>query len=347
MRRPQGRYFPGLAVLARHRPPAGRRPGVAVPLPGGAGAGRRRRRARGDAAERPAGRGGRPEAGVRGRVRRRADHLSGRGSDSQPDSRDMRTYRLGARQAPPLGDMQAEAEGDTEDMNRERAETHLRLLAEEELRRATAQPSDRTSGSQPEDEAVRSASVTGTLAGSAAVPDAFMASRRGRSAGRLAWRCPGEPVQRTGRRARRGRGHRDSDRLARHPGHCHGDTPPARARDHPGPARCPGHRHDRRRGTPHHPGRQPGRAGTAGALAARPAMSLPGALAGSGAWLAPGCSRRSRTPARRAPLRPHSPGWHARARTSAWRRPEGDHAGGTGPAGGKLGTRSCHGFRRS
>jgi hypothetical protein len=38
---------------------------------------------------------------------------------------------------------------------------------------------------------VRSASVTGTLAGSAAVPDAFMASRRGWSAGRPAWRCPG------------------------------------------------------------------------------------------------------------------------------------------------------------
>ena len=93
----------------------------------------------------------------------------------------MRIYRLGARQAADsaaLGDMQAEAEGDTEDMNRERAETHLRLLAEEELRRATARPSDGTSGSQPEDEVVRSASVTGTLAGSAAVPDAFMASRR-------------------------------------------------------------------------------------------------------------------------------------------------------------------------
>jgi hypothetical protein len=55
----------------------------------------------------------------------------------------MRTYRPGARQAADsaaLGDMQAEAEGDTEDMNRERAETHLRLLAEEELRRATTQP---------------------------------------------------------------------------------------------------------------------------------------------------------------------------------------------------------------
>ena len=197
-------------------------------------------------------------------------------------------------------------------MNRERAETHLRLLAEEELLRATARPSDGTSGSQPEDEAVRSASVTGTLAGSAAVPDAFMASRRGRSAGRPAWRCPGEPVQRTGRRARRGRGHRGQrDRLARHPGHDHGETPPARARDQPGPARRPGHRHDRRRGTPHHPGRRPGRAGTAGALAAHPAMSRPGAPAGSGAWLELGRLQRSRTPARRAPLRPHSPGQYA------------------------------------
>ncbi len=233
-------------------------------------------------------------------------------------------------------------------MNRERAETHLRLLAEEELRRATARPSDGTSGSQPEDEAVRSASVTGTLAGSAAVPDAFMASRRGRSAGRPARRCPGERVQRMGRRARRGRGHRGQrDRLARHPGHDHGDPPPARARDQPGPARRPGNRHDRRRRAPHHPGRQPGRAGTVGALAAHPAMSRPGALAGSGAWLAPGCSQRSRTPARRAPLRPGMPVQYARARTSAWRRPGGDHAGGTGPAGGKLVTRSCHGFRRS
>ena len=80
--------------------------------------------------------------------------------------------------------MQAEAEGDTEDMNRERAETHLRLLAEEELGRATSRPSDGTSGSQPEDEAVCSASVTGTLAGSAAGPDAFMASRGERGADR-------------------------------------------------------------------------------------------------------------------------------------------------------------------
>jgi hypothetical protein len=136
--------------------------------------------------------------------------------------------------------MQAGAEGDTEDVNRERAEMHLRLLAEEELRRATTRPSDGTSGSQPEDEAVRSAGVTGTLAGSAAVPDAFMASRRGRSAGRPAWRRPGEPVQRMGRRARRGRGHRGQrDRLARHPGHDHGDPPPARARDHPGASPSP------------------------------------------------------------------------------------------------------------
>jgi hypothetical protein len=125
----------------------------------------------------------------------------------------MRTYRLGARQAAgsaALGDMQAEAEGDPEDMNRERAETHLRLLAEEELLRATARPSDGTSGSQPEDEAVRSASVTGTLAGSAAVPDAFMASTQGterRSSGlALSWgACPAR-----GPPGRRGRGHRVS-----------------------------------------------------------------------------------------------------------------------------------------
>lgn len=51
-------------------------------------------------------------------------------------------------------------------------------------------------------------------------------------------RCLGGRVQRMGRRARRGRGHRGQrDRLARHPGHRHGDTPPARARDQPGPAR--------------------------------------------------------------------------------------------------------------
>jgi len=45
MRRPQGRYFPGLAVLARHRlrPAAGR--ARRFRSPGGAGAGRRRRRA--------------------------------------------------------------------------------------------------------------------------------------------------------------------------------------------------------------------------------------------------------------------------------------------------------------
>ena len=101
---PGWRCWPGTGC---GRPPAGR-DGSA---PRGAGAGRRRRRARDDAAERPAGRWGRPEAGVRIRVRRRADHLSGRGSDSQPDSRDMRTNRLGARQAADsaaLGDMQAE-----------------------------------------------------------------------------------------------------------------------------------------------------------------------------------------------------------------------------------------------
>jgi serine-type D-Ala-D-Ala carboxypeptidase (penicillin-binding protein 5/6) len=62
------------------------------------------------------------------------------------------------------------------------------------------------------------------------------------------------------------------------PGHCHGEAPSARAHDQPGPARGPGHRHDRRRRPPHHPARQPGRAGTVGALAAHPAMIRPGAL---------------------------------------------------------------------
>jgi len=41
------------------------------------------------------------------------------------------------------------------------------------------------------------------------------------------------------------------------------------------------------------------------------------------AWLTPGCSQRSPTPARRAPLRPGMPVRYARARTSAWRRPDG------------------------
>ena len=40
-----------------------------------------------------------------------------------------------------------------------------------------------------------------------------------------------------------------------------GDPPPARACDQPRPARRAGHRHDRRRRAPHHPGRQPGGAG--------------------------------------------------------------------------------------
>jgi hypothetical protein len=80
-----------------------------------------------------------------------------------------------------------------------------------------------------------------------------------------------------------------------------------------GPARRPGHRHDRRRGTPLHPGRRPRRALAAGGLAAHLTMSRPGALAGSGGWLAPGCSQQSRTPARRAPLRPGMPVRYARA----------------------------------
>ena len=59
-------------------------------------------------------------------------------------------------------------------MNRERAEAHLRLLAEEELRRATTPPSDGTADSPPED----AASGTETLAG----PAAAMPAGRGWSA---------------------------------------------------------------------------------------------------------------------------------------------------------------------
>ncbi len=68
-------------------------------------------------------------------------------------------------------------------MNCERAEAHLRLLAEEELRRAAILVPDGTAGRPPE-EAMRRASVTGTLAGGAALPDAVMASGAARSAGR-------------------------------------------------------------------------------------------------------------------------------------------------------------------
>ena len=68
-------------------------------------------------------------------------------------------------------------------MNRERAEAHLRLLAEEELRRATMLVPDGTAGSPPE-QAMRRASVTGTRPGGAARPDAVMASGGARSAGR-------------------------------------------------------------------------------------------------------------------------------------------------------------------
>jgi len=207
----------------------------------------------------------------------------------------MRTNRLGARQAADsaaLGDMQAEAEGDTEDMNRERAETHLRLLAEEELRRATTQPSDGIPGSQPEDEAVRSASVTGTLAGSAAVPDAFMASRRGRSADRavtelysMHYRALVRLAALLLRDVRTAEEVVQDSFVAMHGGW-------QRLRD----------AEDARSG----PGRRP--------EGHRSARACPSSMP---------------------------------ARTSAWRRPEGDHAGGTGQAGRKLGTRSCHGFRRS
>jgi hypothetical protein len=71
---------------------------------------------------------------------------------------------------------------DTENMNRERAEAHLRLPAEEELRRAAILVRDGAAGSPP-GEAMR-ASVTGTLAGSGALPDAVVASGGARGAGR-------------------------------------------------------------------------------------------------------------------------------------------------------------------
>jgi DNA-directed RNA polymerase specialized sigma24 family protein len=69
-------------------------------------------------------------------------------------------------------------------MNRERAEAFLRLLAEEELRRAAARSPDGLSGGRPEDGAVRPAGVSGTVAGSVAVPDGLMASGRGWGADR-------------------------------------------------------------------------------------------------------------------------------------------------------------------
>ena len=72
---------------------------------------------------------------------------------------------------------------ETENMNRERAEAHLRLLAEEELRRAAFLVPDGAAG-RPPGEAMRRASVTGTLAGSGALPDAVMASGGARGAGR-------------------------------------------------------------------------------------------------------------------------------------------------------------------
>jgi hypothetical protein len=68
-------------------------------------------------------------------------------------------------------------------MNRERAEAHLRLLAEEELRRAAILVRDGAAG-RPPGEAMRRASVTGTPAGSGALPGAVMASGGARGAGR-------------------------------------------------------------------------------------------------------------------------------------------------------------------
>ena len=55
-----------------------------------------------------------------------------------------------------------------------------------------------------------------------------------------------------------------------------------------GPARRPGRGHGRQRGTPHHPGRQPGRVGTVGTLAAHPAVNGSGAPACRRARLAVG-----------------------------------------------------------
>jgi hypothetical protein len=82
-----------------------------------------------------------------------------------------------------LGGLRARP-GDTEEMNRERAEAYLRLLAEEELRRAVARCWDGPAGSWPVDDAVRPASVAGALAGRVARRDGWMASGRGWSADR-------------------------------------------------------------------------------------------------------------------------------------------------------------------
>jgi hypothetical protein len=70
------------------------------------------------------------------------------------------------------------------EMNRERTEAYLRLLAEEELRRALAWCSAGPAGTWPVDDAVRPASVAGALAGGAARRDGWMASGRGWSADR-------------------------------------------------------------------------------------------------------------------------------------------------------------------
>jgi hypothetical protein len=55
-----------------------------------------------------------------------------------------RSFRAAAWHLDQVGDQGAAScyREDTEDMNRERAETHLRLLAEAELRRATTWPAD-------------------------------------------------------------------------------------------------------------------------------------------------------------------------------------------------------------
>ena len=69
-------------------------------------------------------------------------------------------------------------------MNREGAETYLRLLAEEELRRVVAWYSDGPSGSWPADDAGHPVGVSGAVAGSLAGPETWMASAGGWSADR-------------------------------------------------------------------------------------------------------------------------------------------------------------------
>ena len=69
-------------------------------------------------------------------------------------------------------------------MNRERAEAHLRLLAEEELRRAAVGGWDGPSANRPDDDAVGLDDVLGAVAGSVAGPGGWVGSGRGWSADR-------------------------------------------------------------------------------------------------------------------------------------------------------------------